>query len=221
MHRVVVLGRGGAGKTVLSGRIAAAIAAPVIELDTLFWRKPDLKPLSPHDWVRIQQDHFSSTRWVADGDLGPYDVVSVRLRSADAVVVLDYSLPRCLWRALRRSRERRDFWCWVLSYRRRYLPQLMAMIRESAPHASVQVLRNPRETARWLATLDDERAASRGTPSESPPSATSTAPRRPKEHPQAPQSPQAANASPTSRPSHEARSASRRRDGRRGRGGSG
>jgi TetR/AcrR family transcriptional regulator, fatty acid metabolism regulator protein len=153
MHRVVVLGRGGAGKTVLSGRVAAAIGAPLVELDTLFWQQADLQPLSPGDWVRVQREHLSATRWVADGDLGPYDVVSVRLRAADAVVVLDYSLPRCVWRALRRSRERRDFWSWVFAYRRRYLPQLVAAIHEHASHASVQILHNPRETSHWLGTL--------------------------------------------------------------------
>jgi adenylate kinase family enzyme len=122
MNRVVVLGRGGAGKTVLSRLLAAALQAPVIELDTLFWRRPDLQPLAPEDWVRVQEEHLALPRWVADGDLGPYDVLSARLQAADAVVVLDYSLPRCAWRALRRSRERLDFWCWVLTYRRRYLP---------------------------------------------------------------------------------------------------
>jgi adenylate kinase family enzyme len=156
MHRVVVLGRGGAGKSVLSSRVAAAIDAPLVELDTLFWRQADLQPLLPADWVRGQEEHLSAARWVADGDLGPYDVVSVRLQAADAVVVLDYSLPRCLWQALRRSRERLDFWCWVFAYRRRYLPQLMVAIHEHASHASVQILHNPRETSRWLSTVSHE-----------------------------------------------------------------
>ena len=35
-RRVVVLGRGGAGKSVLARRIGALIDGPVIELDTVF-----------------------------------------------------------------------------------------------------------------------------------------------------------------------------------------
>ena len=36
-----------------------------------------------------------------DGDLGPYDVLDVRLQAADTVVFLDFSPLRCAWRALR------------------------------------------------------------------------------------------------------------------------
>ena len=50
MRRVVVLGRGGAGKSVLARRIGALIDGPVIELDTVFWRLRDLRPLSAAEW---------------------------------------------------------------------------------------------------------------------------------------------------------------------------
>jgi hypothetical protein len=52
-----------------------------------------------------------------DGDLGPHDVVDVRFQAADTVVVLDFPFAVCAGRAVRRSRERADFWRWVWSYR--------------------------------------------------------------------------------------------------------
>jgi hypothetical protein len=55
--------------------------------------------------------------WIMDGGLGPYDAAEVRLRAADTVIFLDFSLVRCAWRALRRSRECADFWLWLLQYR--------------------------------------------------------------------------------------------------------
>src|SRR5258708_1980678 len=54
--------------------------------------------------------------WIMDGDLGPYDVVEVRLRAADTVTFLDFSFLCCARRAIRRSRERIDFWWWILAY---------------------------------------------------------------------------------------------------------
>jgi hypothetical protein len=50
-----------------------------------------------------------------DGDLGPYDLINVRLQAADTVVFLGFSPLRCAWRAIRRSRERADFWRWLLT----------------------------------------------------------------------------------------------------------
>jgi hypothetical protein len=48
---------------------------------------------------------------------------AVRLRAADIVVVLDFSLWRCAWRALRHSCENRAFGHWLVTYRRRILPR--------------------------------------------------------------------------------------------------
>ena len=148
MDRVLVLGRGGAGKTVFARRLAGVIGAPAVELDALFWTDPDLRPLAPDVWARVQREHFPPTsRWVADGDLGPYDVVAARLRNADTVVLLDFSLVRCMWRALRRGRERADFWRWVITYR---AGPVLAAVRLHAPDAEVYVLRNPRAAEAWL-----------------------------------------------------------------------
>ncbi len=155
MDRVVVLGRGGAGKSELARRIATTIGAPVVELDTLFWRTPDLEPLPRTEWVRVQRAALApDARWVADGDLGPYDDLAARLPWADTVVLLDLSLPRCAYRALRRGRERADFWRWVVTYRRRWRPRILAAVHRDAPGADLVVLRSPRAVSGWLRRFD-------------------------------------------------------------------
>jgi len=152
-RRVVTLGRGGAGKSTLARRLGERIGAPVIELDRHFW-SPDLQPLGRDEWVRVQQELARAPRWVMDGDLGPYDALEPRLAAADTVVVLDFALARCAWRAARRSRERRDFWIWGALWRRRYRPALLAAARAGA--AQVIILRTPREVAAWERTTGDD-----------------------------------------------------------------
>jgi adenylate kinase family enzyme len=144
MRRVVVLGRGGAGKSTLACRLGAALDLPVIELDKHFW-PPDLTPMPKDRWADVQRDLITPDRWILDGDLGPYDVLPVRLRAADTVIVLNFPLWRCAWRALRRSREPLAFWRWLVSYRRTALPVVMAAITEHATQAELHVLRTPRE----------------------------------------------------------------------------
>ena len=145
MRRVVVLGRGGAGKSRFARELGERTGLPVIELDRLFWQ-PGLIGRTQDEWVAVQAELIAAEQWIMDGDLGPYDVVEVRLRAADTVVVLDFSLARCAWRALRRSRERWDFWRWLIGYRRVSLPPLTC-----APDAAVHVLRGPQAVARFLA----------------------------------------------------------------------
>ncbi|MGB3437744.1 MAG: DNA topology modulation protein FlaR [Actinophytocola sp.] len=151
MRRVVVLGRGGAGKSTLAARLGTALDLPVVELDKHFW-PPDLTPMAKDRWAEVQRGLVRDARWVLDGDLGPYDVLPVRLRAADTVVVLDFPLWRCAWRALRRSRENRAFWHWLLTYRRRGLPVVLAAVGEHAGGAAVHRLRGPAAIERFLAS---------------------------------------------------------------------
>jgi len=109
VERVVVFGRGGAGKSAFAGHLSQITGLPVIELDRYFW-SDDLSPLSVEAWISMQEQLAAGERWIMDGDLGPYDAPAARLSRVDTVVVLDLSLVRCAWRAARRSRERADFW---------------------------------------------------------------------------------------------------------------
>ncbi|HET9280915.1 MAG TPA: adenylate kinase [Candidatus Angelobacter sp.] len=155
MKRVLILGRGGAGKSTLARRLGEITRLPVIELDKIFWQ-PGLVPTSRDQWIAAQQKLVREERWIMDGDLGPYDAVEIRLQAADTISFLDFSLVRCAWRALRRSRERADFWRWLLAYRRKSRPILMDAIARHAPNAKLHVLRDPKEVRRFLADVTDE-----------------------------------------------------------------
>lgn len=150
MQRVVILGRGGAGKSTLARRLGEITGLPVIELDKIFWR-PDLLSTPRDEWIHLQQKLIRGEKWIMDGDLGPYDAAEERLRAADTIVLLDFSLLRCVWRASRRSRERADFWRWVLAWRRRSRPILLRSIALHAPMAHLHTLRGPRAAARFIA----------------------------------------------------------------------
>src|ERR1700734_3295546 len=111
MKRVVILGRGASGKSTLARRLGSITGLPVIEADKIFWQ-PGLIPTARERWVAIQEEIVAEDRWIIDGDLGRYDAVEVRLRAADTIILLDFSLLRCGLQAMRRSPERSDFWFW-------------------------------------------------------------------------------------------------------------
>ena len=152
MERVVVLGRGAAGKSTASARLGQITGLPVIELDQHFWR-PGLAPLPPDEWTQLQHQLAARDRWIMDGDLGPYDAPAARLTRADTVLIFDFSLARCAWRAARRSRERADFWRWLLTWRYRHRNAVLDAVSTFAAGADVHILRTPRELRRFLATI--------------------------------------------------------------------
>src|SRR6266446_3317589 len=155
MKRVVILGRGASGKSTLAVCLGEITGLPVIELDKVFWR-PGLVATPRDQWVAVQGRLVAEEGWIMDGDLGPYDVVEVRLRAADTILFLDFSLLRCGWRAVLRSRERVDFWRWLMAYRRHSRPLLMQAIANDAPTAELRVLRGPGELRRFVAEVARE-----------------------------------------------------------------
>jgi adenylate kinase family enzyme len=160
MRRVVILGRGGAGKSALARQLSDLTGLPAVELDAVFWQ-PGSAAMGPARWAACQRELVERDAWILDGDLGPYDdALDIRLRDADTIIVLDFTFPRCAWRTLRRGRERADYWRWVWAYRRRSLPTILRAIRANAPHAKVYVLRNPAMVRRFVA--DRRQAASKG-----------------------------------------------------------
>ena len=147
MRRIVVLGRGAAGKSSFARALHEATGIPLVELDAVFW-SPDLQPKAPDEWRRLQADLTEADSWILDGDLGPYDAPEKRLARADAIVLFDVNLAVCAWRALRRSRERFDFWQWLVTWRRHYRPEVMRAIAASAPAARLFVIRNAHDRGR-------------------------------------------------------------------------
>jgi adenylate kinase family enzyme len=150
VKKVKIMGPGSAGKSALAVRLGEITSLPVIELDKLFWR-PGLTATPPGQWAAVQRELAAHESWIMDGDLGPYDVLDVRLQAADTIVFLDFSPARCAWRAVRRSRERADFWRWLLTYHRRSRPLLLRAIAAHAGEAEIYVLPTPRAVSRFVA----------------------------------------------------------------------
>ena len=149
MQRVVILGRGGAGKSTFARRLGEASGFAVIELDKHFWQA-GLVPTPRQSWVETQRQLVDRDRWIMDGDLGRYDDLAVRLQRADTVLVLDFGVLLCLWRAFRRSREPMEFWWWLVTWRWIERPKIERAIVEYAPGADVRVFSKPDELERFL-----------------------------------------------------------------------
>lgn len=155
MERVLVFGRGAAGKSTMALALADITGLPLVELDQHFWGE-GARPLPSAEWVSVQKRLAGRGRWIMEGDLGPYDVPAPRLRRADTVVVLDLSLARCAWRAARRSREQADFWWWVITWRWRSRSRVLDAIATHAPQAHVHLLRSPADVRRYLAAASTD-----------------------------------------------------------------
>lgn len=100
----------------------------------------------------MQQELAKQSRWIMDGDLGPYDVLSVRIAAADTVLLLDFPLWLCVWRALRRDKEKWDFWWWLITWGWRERPKIRGMLA-SHPSLNLHIFRSPKDLETFLADI--------------------------------------------------------------------
>jgi adenylate kinase family enzyme len=159
------MGPGGAGKSTLARTLGERTGLPVVHLDRYFWH-PGWVETPREEWRALQEQLFAADEWVADGNYSATN--EVRLRRADTVVLLDFPAWRTIPRALRRSLanygkpvqaegcpERVDpqFLWWIVNYRRRSRPKVLAAITEHAPGAAVYILHSPGDVERFLAEV--------------------------------------------------------------------
>jgi adenylate kinase family enzyme len=171
VQRVVVLGPGGAGKSVLATEISRRTGLPVVHLDPLFWR-PGWKPAPRGEALRDLEAAIAGDHWILDGNFLPNEGGrgGARFERADTVVFLDLPRRTCLWRVLTRrvrdrARARPDLpeGCsegfdlallrWIWSYPKVDRPRVLALLGRLEARVAVHHVRSPAEAERLLATL--------------------------------------------------------------------
>jgi adenylate kinase family enzyme len=168
VQRVLVLGPGGAGKSVLARELAGISGMPLIHLDREFWGPGWVKP-GRDEWLAKLDGLLAGDTWIADGTHA--DTLDERLARADGVILLDYSrwvavkgvLTRLAHRSGRRrsdlapgcrNRLDREYALWVMwNYRRVTRPAVAAALARHADHVTVTTLKNRRQAQHWLDSL--------------------------------------------------------------------
>jgi len=151
VNRVAVLGCGGSGKTTLARRLGAALGAPVIHLDTIYYDAA-WNPLPQDVFAAAQRGLVAAPRWVIDGNYAA--TLPIRLAAADTVIFLDLPAPACLLgiarRRLRREHHRvnGEFLRYVWRYRRTMAARVRALIAAHAGDADVHIVRSRRAANR-------------------------------------------------------------------------
>jgi adenylate kinase family enzyme len=144
VHRVAILGSGGAGKSVLAAALADRTGLPVVHLDVLYW-KPGWTQPPEEEFVDALDATVAGETWILDGNFLRHGTHDPRFARADTVIFLDLPRTTCLWRVVRRRvREARsprrdlpegcreaidlEFMRWVWRYPARNRPHVLALL---------------------------------------------------------------------------------------------
>lgn len=169
MRRVLVIGSGGAGKSVFARRLGARTGLPVIHLDATYWRA-GWEPTPTDEWQNVVRGLVARDAWVMDGNYG--GTLDARLAACDTVIFLDLPRVVCLWRVVRRwarhhGRTRPDmapgcdeqlsleFLRWIWGYPARQRPGIVRRLAMLSAEQRGVVLRSTADVERFLAAAED------------------------------------------------------------------
>ena len=156
-QRIMIIGSGGSGKSVLAARLGRALDLPAFYLDA------ERGELDQAAWLLRMQQLADGDRWIMDGNMGIANMDG-RMARATSIIFLDYTRRLCLWRGLRRNiaqqftRRHREDGCparpdwtfirFVWRFPNVQRPQILAKLMVYPDKAII--LKNPGETEEVL-----------------------------------------------------------------------
>ena len=99
MERILVIGCPGGGKTTFARKLSIKLNIPLHHLDAHFW-KENWTPTPQDEFRAILKKLMEEPQWIVDGNYSR--TIDIRIASADAIILFDFSKVLNLWRTLRR-----------------------------------------------------------------------------------------------------------------------
>ena len=167
MHKIVIIGSGGSGKTTLATQLSSTLQLPVYHLDALYWQ-PNWVETDRKQWIEIQRTLVNKSQWIIDGNYG--GTLDIRLEASDTIIFLNINRYICLFRAVKRTLEhmgkhRSDmgFGCnerfdfnfikWIYGYPSKKRPEILEKLSKLENVVDIHILSNKKDVANFLQNL--------------------------------------------------------------------
>ena len=110
MHKIIVIGCPGSGKTTFSKKLEKLTRIPLYHLDSI-WHKPDRTNISREEFDERLGEIMSRDAWIIDGNYGR--TLERRIAAANTVFLFDLSTEVCIEGVRSRIGKKRDDlpWC--------------------------------------------------------------------------------------------------------------
>ena len=99
LHKILVIGCCGAGKSTFSKKLQAILKLELIHLDQ-YYHKPNWEEPKKVEWEKRVNNLVQKPSWIMDGNYS--ETMDIRIKNADLIIYLDYPILKCFWRVIKR-----------------------------------------------------------------------------------------------------------------------
>ena len=110
MKKIIVIGCPGSGKSTFAKELNKLYNLPLYHLDQI-WHKPDKTTITREEFDDILDKIFKEEEWIIDGNY--QRTLEKRIKEANTIFLLDYSLEVCLRGATSRVGIKREDMPWI------------------------------------------------------------------------------------------------------------
>jgi len=170
MKKIMIIGCGGAGKSTLARKLHELLGLELIHLDKSYWNAGWIET-DKETWKKKVEGFAELPEWIIDGNYG--GTMDIRLKKADTIIFMDYPTLRVLLRVFKRTirywnqtrpdmpeecNERFDwiFFHYIVFYNKTRKPEILKKLNKLKQEKRVLILKNDRETDRFLSSLREE-----------------------------------------------------------------
>jgi len=93
MKKVIIIGSPGAGKSYLANQLAVLLGLPLYHIDQIYWHE-DKTHISHEELVQELMKIMKDEVWIIDGNY--QSTMEIRMKEADTIIFLDYSVEQCM-----------------------------------------------------------------------------------------------------------------------------
>ena len=161
MNRVIIIGPGGAGKSTFSRKLAEMTKLPLYNLDNIYWNE-NKEHITREEFNEELEKILKEDKWIIDGDYGR--TYEIRIKRADTIYFLDYSLETCLNGVSSRIGTKRadcpfietefdeEFKEWIINWPKNKRPIVIELL-EKYNDKNIIIFKNRKEAEEYLNTL--------------------------------------------------------------------
>lgn len=162
MNKIIVIGSPGSGKSTFVRELNKICNIPLYHLD-LIWNKPDKTTITREEFDDELSKIFKNKTWIIDGNY--QRTIERRIKEADTIFLLDYSLEVCLNGAINRVGIKRDDMPWVedklnedfkqriLDFSQTKLPQIYELLSKYKENKHIVIFKTREDSIKYLNQL--------------------------------------------------------------------